>query len=81
VDLIVEDDIEQGAVNIEPSVIFDETEPAKFVHEKADSGSSSADHLRQCLLADFGNYLLRLSLLPEIRQQRERPGEPLLNWS
>ena len=76
--LIVQDDVDERAMNFEGAVVFDEPEAPEFVHEKADSRTSRADHLRQHLLIDLRNYLLGLALFPKIGQRRERSRESFL---
>jgi hypothetical protein len=44
----------------------------------AHAGTRRADHVRERLLADFGDHRLVLSLLAEVRQQEQSPRQPLL---
>src|ERR1700675_4191400 len=76
--LIVQDDVNERAMNLEGTVVFDKAETPELVHEEADSRSGSADHLRQHLLTDLRNYRLRRALFPEISQQQECSREPFL---
>src|SRR5580704_3485508 len=69
--LIVQDDVDERTVNFEGAVVFDKAKAPELVHEKADSRTGRADHLRQHFLIDPGNYLLRLSVFSEIGQQEE----------
>src|SRR5690348_3406985 len=55
---VVQNNIEQRSVDFQLAVVFDKTELSESVHEEADAGTSCADHFRQRLLANFGNYLL-----------------------
>jgi hypothetical protein len=64
-------------MDLELSVIFDETQFAEFVHEKAHARSGRADHLRQRFLTEFSHDRLRLAFLAEICKQKEKPGETL----
>jgi hypothetical protein len=64
----VQDDIEQGAVNLQLPVVFDEAEFAEPVHEEGDPRSRSANDLRQSFLTHFRNHLLRFPLFAEVRQ-------------
>ena len=40
-------------MNLDVSVVIDEAKLAKLVHEMADAGSGSADHLCQCFLTNI----------------------------
>src|SRR5271157_1171510 len=74
---VVQDDIQQRAVNVQSAVIVDEAQLAEPVHEEVDSGARGANDLGQHLLADFGNHRLGFALLPEVRQQEQHPRQPL----
>src|SRR5712675_2766750 len=74
----MEDDIQQGAVNLQVTVVGDEPQLAELVHEKTDSRASSADDLRQRLLTDLRNHRLGLVFLSEVSQQEQDPRQPLL---
>jgi hypothetical protein len=53
------------------SVVADEPQFAKFVHEETDAGSGGAYHFCQCLLADTWIDWLRAAFLSEMRKQKE----------
>ena len=57
-----------STANCEPRCVHDEAKLAKLVHEMADAGSGSADHLRQCFLTNIRTDQLRAACLPEIRE-------------
>jgi hypothetical protein len=59
------------------SVVFDKTQFAEFVHEKAHARSGRADHLRQRFLTKRSHDRLRPAFLPEICKEKEKPGETL----
>jgi hypothetical protein len=48
--LVVQNHVQQGIMDFQLSVVFDKTQFAEFVHEKAHARSGRADHLRQCFL-------------------------------
>jgi len=75
--LIKQDCIQQRFVNLDAPVVFDKPELAKSIHEEANARASSADHLRQGLLRDLGNILLRLAWLSEFRHQQQNPRQAL----
>jgi len=74
----VQDYIQQRAVNFQVAVVADESQLAKLVHEKADSGASDADQLRQRLLTHHRNYCLGHAFLAEICKQEKDPRQPFL---
>jgi hypothetical protein len=74
----VQDDAEEGTVNLEPAVVLDEAQFPEFVHEEVDARACRANHLRQDLLRQFGQHALGLVLLPISRQEQQRAGEALL---
>jgi hypothetical protein len=64
--LIVQDHIQQGLVNVDAAVVFDKPHLAKAIHEKADAGAGGADHLRQGFLGNLRNQRLWLARLAEL---------------
>src|SRR4029077_15090155 len=50
--LVVQDDVQQRAVDFDTAVVFDEAQFAELVHEEIHPRSRGADHLRKGLLAD-----------------------------
>jgi hypothetical protein len=65
-------------MNLDLSVVRDEGELAKLVHEKADTGACGADHFCQRFLADMCRDGLRVTFLSEVCQKKEKAREPLL---
>src|ERR1700692_1896696 len=61
--LLAQDNIQEGSVDMEPAIVFNEAEFLEFVHEKIDPGARCANHLGQHLLRYFGKHLLRLVLV------------------
>src|ERR1043165_8872230 len=59
------------------TVVADESQFAERVHEVADSGSSRADDLGQCLLTDRSDGGLGSAFLPEVGEQEQHPRETL----
>ena len=64
-------------MNQDAAVVFDKTELAKAVHEEADARAGGANHLRQGLLRDLGNVLLRFARLAELGHQQQNPSQAL----
>ena len=65
---VVEDDIEEGTVHVQPAVVVYEAQFAELIHEETDAGARGADHLGQRFLTDLGNDRLRLAFFPEMGQ-------------
>jgi hypothetical protein len=60
--LVVQDNTQEGFVDVDLAVVFDEAQFPEFVHEKIDPGPRCANYLRQRLLRHIRNHLLRLVL-------------------
>lgn len=56
----MKNDTEEGVVDLNFSVVFDEAESPELIHEEVDPGPRCADHLRQDFLGHFRNNFLRL---------------------
>lgn len=76
--LVVEDDIEEGAVHVQPVVVLNEAQFPEFIHEEADAGSRGADHPGKRFLADLFNDRLRLAIFPEMGHKQQHAREPFL---
>jgi hypothetical protein len=76
--LLVQDNTQEGIVDVDLAVVFDEAQLPEFVHEKIDPWACRADHLRQHFLRYFGKDLLRLARRVIARQQQESARQPLL---
>ena len=75
--LFLQKDIEEGVVNPNLAVIFDEAQFSEAIHKKTHSGSGCANHLSQYLLADLRNHRLGFAFLAELREQQQNPRQPL----
>src|ERR1700748_581121 len=51
--LVIQDRVQERTMNLDLSVIGNEAELAKLVHEKADTGAGCPDHFCERLLADL----------------------------
>ena len=74
----MQNDIEQGFMNTDTTVVLDEAELAEPVHEEADARTCGSDHFSQCLLRDRWNERLRLAGLAELRHEQKYSGKTLL---
>ena len=87
--LIVENDIEQRAVDLQSTFraacIVNKAEFSESIHEKADTRASSANHFGQSLLADLGYNGLRNSILAKVesnsKTRARRFSLELNSWS
>ena len=59
------------------TVVANEPELPKSVHEEAYAGTGGADHLRQGFLADLRDRGFGLAALAELSKEQKHPGEPL----
>src|ERR1700738_2381857 len=75
--LVEQDHVQQGIMDLDFSVVFDETQFAEFVHKKAHARSGRANHLRQRFLTKRSHDRLWPAFLPEICKKKEEPGEAL----
>jgi hypothetical protein len=60
------------------TVVVDQAQLSKLVHEKAHARSCRTDHLRQCPLTDLRYDWLGPTFLAKIRQQQKGPRQALL---
>jgi len=65
-------------VDLEVSVVVDVAQLPKLIHKVAHAGARRADHVRERLLAHFGDHRLLLPVLAEVRQQEQRSRQPFL---
>src|ERR1700730_6758037 len=75
--IVVQDHIQQGIMDLDFSVVFDEAQFAEFVHEEAHARPGRANHLRQRFLTERSHDRLRLPFLAEICKQKKKSGETL----
>jgi hypothetical protein len=76
--LVVQNNIQERLLDVNPAVVFDETQFPEFVHEEINPGPCCANHLRQRLLRYFGKFPLRLTLFSIVREQQKSPRQPFL---
>src|ERR1700731_650451 len=76
--LVMQDDVQQRAVDLQVTVVINQAHFSKPVHEKAHARSRRADHLRERFLAYFCNDRLGLPFLAELREDEKKPSQALL---
>jgi len=74
----VKDDTEEGTVDFQATVVFDEAEGPELIHKMTDPRPGCAHHLRQIFLTDFRDDLLWFTFLTEMRQQEQNAGQASL---
>ena len=74
---IVENDIQQRAVNVKLTVVLNKAHFAELVQEKPHSGARGADHFRQRLLAIFAITGSGFPCLPKLASRRSARGNLL----
>jgi hypothetical protein len=73
--LVVENDVQERAVDLQSTVVVNEPHLSESVHEKTDPRSGCSYHLCKGLLADLGNYGLGRTFLAEMSKQEQDPSE------
>jgi hypothetical protein len=76
-ELIVEHDVKQRAVDLQPAIVVNEAQFSEPVHEKTDSRTSGADHLCQGLLTYLWNNALRHTVLAKMSEQKKNARQSL----
>ena len=62
--LVVENDIQEGAVHVQPAVVVNEAQFAEFIHEAAHAEVCGADHHGKRFLTDLRDQQPSASLTP-----------------
>ena len=73
----MQDNAQEATVDVEPAVVVDEAKLFELVHEMTDARPGGADHLRQTLLADFGEDGLGTAFFAKMRKQQENSSQSL----
>jgi hypothetical protein len=76
--LLVQDNTQEGSVDVQPAVVMNEAQLSEFIHEKIDPGASCPDHLCQRLLRNFGDHFVRLVLHAISSEKQQRAGQAFL---
>ena len=72
--LVVENNIQQRAMDLQPAVVANKAQFPEPIHEEADPRPGCTHHFGQGLLTDLGNYRLGYAILPEVSQQEQNPS-------
>src|SRR6476620_4025163 len=75
--LVVQDDAEKRRVDLDISVVLNESKVSELVHEEVDARTRRPDHLRKRFLRDLRYPSLRSRLIAVPREQQQHPRQPL----
>src|SRR2546422_4098620 len=76
--LIVQDNTEEGIVDLKSAIVMNEAQFPEFIHEKIHPRARCANHFREHLLRHFGKHLLGLGFLAIASEQQKSPSQPFL---
>src|SRR5712692_2351281 len=76
--LFVQDNTQEGSIDVQAAVVTNETQFPEFVHEKTHPRARCANHSRQHLLGNLRKYLLRPVFLAIASEQQKSSRQPLL---
>jgi len=80
--LVVEHDIEEGAVHLQPivriAVVFNEAQFPELIHEETDARARGADHLREHFLTHLCHDRFWLAFFAKMGHKQQHACEPLL---
>ena len=74
---VVKDNIQQGAMDFQLTVVFNKPQLSETVHEETHARARRAHHFGQSFLTDFRDDLFRAPFLAEPRQKQEYASQPL----
>lgn len=70
-------DVEQGAANLQPSVVVNEAQLPEAIHEKRNSRSRGTYDLGQRFVAYLGEHRFQSFVFTETSKQQKSPGQAL----
>src|SRR6202171_5692405 len=76
--LFVQDNAQEGIVDVDLAVVLDKAQFPEFVHEKIDPRPRCANHFRQHFLRYFGEHLLSMARRAIAREQQQSARQPFL---
>src|SRR5579863_5151712 len=76
--LIVENDVEERAMDVEAAVVLDKAQLSEFVHKVTHPGAGGANHSGQSFLAELRDQGLRFRFLAKVRQQQKDSSQAFL---
>jgi len=72
---VMQNDIQQRAVDFKVAVVINQAHFSELIHEKAHSSTRRANHLRERFLADLWNNPLGLTFLAKLRENEKYPSQ------
>jgi hypothetical protein len=70
--LVVQNDIQQRAMDFDAAIVLNKAQLPKFVHKETYARARGSDHLRKRLLTDLGDHRLGGASLPKFANSRTR---------
>ena len=74
----MQDNAQEGAVNLKAAIVVNEPQFPEFVQEQVYPRPRCANHFRQHLLRYFREHLLRVGFLAVASEQQKGAGQPFL---
>ena len=79
--LLVQDNTQEGRVDVQPAIVPNEAQFLEFIHEEIDPGARCPDHFRQSLLRYFGEPFFEAGLAGHSERAAEECGPAVSRWS
>src|ERR1700693_4158212 len=74
----IENEVQQGLLNLQRAVVFDQAQLPKFIHENIHARPRRSDQRRKRLLVHLYGYRFQTKISAIIRQQQKSPRQPHL---
>jgi hypothetical protein len=74
----VQNEVQEGLLNLHLAVVFDQTQLSKLVHEKIHAAPGRANYLSEGLLVHQYGYRVRTKVVAIVGQQQKSPCQPHL---
>ena len=68
---VVQDDVEEGAVDAQVAIVVDEAQLSELIQKEIHPRARRADHLGERLLTDLRHHLFGLPFFAKVGQQQE----------
>jgi hypothetical protein len=74
----IQNEVQQGFLNFQFAVVFDQTQLPKFVHENIHARPRRSNQRGECVLVHTYRYRFRTNVVAIIGQQQKSPCQPHL---